>query len=280
MRSRDHLDQEWQTRERPNPVEANDPFGSDNQSPPVENVTEAVHPRLKHRNLIVVRAGDQSLHPTWLKKRNVSNFDVFVSYYGDSIGRYSNEAQYYEAAKGLKWPVLAKLVSERADLFAAYDACWFPDDDLLADANTVNLMFDLFHEHNLSLAQPALANGSHVTYPATIQAAQTKLRFVGFVEIMCPIFSRSTLMSLHSTFSASASGWGLDFLWSHLLDYPQDRIAILDETPIIHTRPLHSGPYYAQCAKLGVDPGAELVRILSEHGIEWNRDIPIYKSVK
>jgi predicted O-methyltransferase YrrM len=234
----------------------------------------------KRRNLVVVRAGDESLHPKWLNQADSRNFDIFVSYFGKIPGRFEEEAEYYESVKGLKWPILEVLLSQNSDLFSAYDACWFPDDDLLTDAETISQMFDLFHAHDLWLAQPALGPGSHLTYPVTTQIPHMKLRFTGFVEIMCPIFNRHALSILGPTFGSSASGWGLDFLWAHLLDYPQDRIAILDETPVIHTRPIGGGSFYVECHKMEINPKADMIRVLTQHGIQWQQNIPVYKTIQ
>jgi hypothetical protein len=45
----------------------------------------------KRRNLIVVRAGDQSLHGRWLEPRERS-YDVFVCYCGGVTGRHGGGA--------------------------------------------------------------------------------------------------------------------------------------------------------------------------------------------
>lgn len=240
--------------------------------------SDNTHP--KRRNLVVVRAGDESLHPKWLNQAESRNFDIFVSYFGKTPGRFEEEAEYYESVQGLKWPVLETLLLQKSDLFSTYDAYWFPDDDLLTDTETISQMFDLFHAHDLWLAQPALGPGSHLTYPVTTRVPHLKLRFTGFVEIMCPIFNRHALSILGPTFGSSASGWGLDFLWAHLLNYPQDRIAILDETPVIHTRPIGGGSFYVECNKMEINPKADMIRVLTQHGIQWQQNIPVYKTIQ
>ncbi len=225
------------------------------------------HVKKTRKNLVVVRAGDGSLHPKWLDAGRERNFDIFVSYFGNTPGRYRDEADYYEHIAGLKWPPIAKLFQTQRDFLSGYDACWFPDDDLLIDGFGINNMFDLFHEHDLWLAQPALAGTSHFTYPLTKQVHDAPLRFTNFVEIMCPLFNRHALAVLGPTFGSSISGWGLDFVWPHLLGYPENRVAILDGTPVIHTRPVKSGSFYKHCANLGVDPEAELRQLLEKYGI-------------
>jgi len=226
-----------------------------------------------HENLVVIRAGDTSMHQQWLAKDNMRNFDVYVSYYGDSIGKFKNDAEYYDHSIGLKWPILSKLYLENSDLFLSYDACWFPDDDLLISSESISKMFNIFHEYQLWLAQPSLAPGSYVTFAVTAQAIKTILRMSDFVEIMCPIFSRQTLSILAHTFSISASGWGLDSVWPKLLGYPRDRIAFIDETPVIHTRPLKTGSFYDQCYKMKVNPKEDLKRVLRRYKLKWRNPV-------
>jgi hypothetical protein len=167
----------------------------------------------------------------------------------------------------MKWPRLYELWAERRDLFSDYDAVWFPDDDISSDCASVCRMFDLLHEHELWLAQPALGPGSHVSHAITRRYARFALRYTSFVEVMCPVFSRATLERLAYTFGQSVSGWGLDYLWPHLLGYPRDRVAVLDAAPVVHTRPQGTGSNYVRCADLGVSPKVEALWIMKRHGI-------------
>jgi hypothetical protein len=128
-------------------------------------------------------------------------------------------------------------------------------------------MFDAVHAHHLWLAQPALAPGSHVSHHITQQVSGVRLRYTSFVEVMCPLFSRSGLARLAHSFRESVSGWGLDFLWPYLLGYPKDRIAVLDETPVLHTRPVGGGGTYAWYAEHRVKPPEEAGHILDKYGL-------------
>ena len=64
------------------------------------------------------------------------------------------------------------------------------------------------------------------------------LRYVDFVEIMCPVFSTRALRVCRGSFRDSVSGFGLDHLWPALLGGARSRIAIIDSVGVIHTRPL------------------------------------------
>jgi hypothetical protein len=219
------------------------------------------------QNLIVVTAGDSSLHRQWLSKATRRNFDILISYDGNEPGLYKDQADYYETAPGLKWANLSRLFIRNRELLLSYDACWFPDDDLSVDAQTISRMFDMFHCYNLWLAQPALTAESRITHPVTEAKPNSRLRFTDFVEIVCPIFNRVSLAALGPTFAASASGYALDYLWPYLLGYPKDRIGILDEVAVVRLASARDDSFLARCLSIGVNPGFESDRIIKRYGL-------------
>jgi hypothetical protein len=185
--------------------------------------------------LIICRAGDNSLHKQWIRDAS-RNFDIYISYFGSIENKYRSDANHYDETKGPKWPILHKIISENAELVQQYDAIWFPDDDLAIDTADINRMFNLFSALQLSLAQPALTTNSHISHHGLMVQDNTLARYVNFIEVMAPIFSKPALQRLGETFAQSHSGWGLDYLWPVLLNY--ENMAILDATPVIHTRPV------------------------------------------
>lgn len=217
------------------------------------------------KNLVIVRAGNESVHEGWLDFSD-RNFDLYISYYGNICDRYSSQSEYYEWIPGLKFPVLSELIN-RSEICNSYDAIWIPDDDIVTDGETISNMFNLFHCYELWLAQPALTENSFFTYPELKVNRSARLRFVNFVEIMCPIFSRESIQKLGHTFDWSASGWGLGCVWPYLLNYPLRKIAILDKTPVTHSRPVRTGTLYDTYSQLGVRPEIELKRILSKFNL-------------
>jgi hypothetical protein len=139
-------------------------------------------------NLIVVRAGDASLHRRWINDTRARNFDLLVSYYGSSPGRYERKADHYHAMRGPRWPAHDWLWRHRRDLFDRYERVAFVCDDVDADTRTWNAMFDLCGWFGLDLAQPAVAG--YVNHAITRPVAGALLRYTTFVEVMCPVFSR------------------------------------------------------------------------------------------
>jgi hypothetical protein len=197
--------------------------------------------------LVIVRVGDLSIHKEWLTPESDRNFDLFVSYYGDNPGRYADTCDLYEQRKGPKYIGLSEWMQELGERVFEYDAVWLPDDDIQTDATNISRMFDLFNEHKLMLAQPALTQNAF--FQVTVQHIGYLLRYTDFVEAMVPIFSAEALRICLPTFSKSITGWGLEHVWAKLLDYPKRKLAILDAVPVKHTRPPGKGDLYDNIKK-------------------------------
>ena len=214
-------------------------------------------------NLVILRGGDTSLHPGWLAGPE-RDFDIFISYYGQQPQRYQADADYYEMRRGTKWPCIGELLHAHPELLERYEAFWFPDDDLAATTDTLNRMFALFRGFSLQLAQPALTRDSFYSWKLLLQRPEYVLRYVPFVEIMAPVFSRSALLKCRGTFGESSSGYGLDFVWPSLLEPgPQPGMAVLDATPVRHTRPV-GGELYRNHPEM--DPGRDAAAVVQKYG--------------
>lgn len=196
------------------------------------------------KHLVVVCAGDTSLHTSYTTSQ--SNFDVFVSYYGsDPDVLAANEGNpMFLAQKGPKWPCIAKVFELHPEFLQQYQAIWLPDDDIDTTAHNVNRMFGLFVGMDLQLAQPALTSDSHYCWRVLLQRPEFLLRYSEYVEPMVPIFSQAALRNALPSFTVSKSGWGLDWAWPSMIRKGiKPVIAILDATPVRHTRPLGGNLY-------------------------------------
>lgn len=207
----------------------------------------------RRRFLVMARAGDNSLHQRWLEGAE-RRFDLYLSYYGDQPGKYAADADYWREMKSTKWPAWHEHIAAERELVASYDAVWFPDDDLLMDAEGINRMFDLFMAFNFALAQPSLSHESYFSHSTVLRDPAYAVRFTNFVEVMGPVFSREALEQLHPTFAHSRTGWGLDYLWAHLLadKKPPGRVGLIDAVSMTHTRPVGGGDIYLGQADAGL----------------------------
>ena len=108
------------------------------------------------KNLVVVRAGDKSLHPQWLDDGR--DFDLFLSYYGDYLERYISQYDFFHSYKGSKWQGLNQLVNsfDFEKFLNSYEYVWFPDDDILTNASDINIFFGLCKKYKFSICQPSL----------------------------------------------------------------------------------------------------------------------------
>lgn len=218
------------------------------------------------RNLVIVRAGDTSLHENWLAGPVDRNWDLIVSYYGDDPDRFRAPDARRIDLKGPKWPPLQQVIKELGDELDHYDYIWLPDDDIDANTATVNLMFDYCAEYQLSLAQPALSADSHVVHPITRIDARWTLRYTNFVEVMAPVLSRAFLRRALPDFSETQTGWGMDYVWTSMLQPGQT--AILDAVPVRHSRPQGGGDLYHAVREAGVDdPDAEYQAYMERKGV-------------
>jgi hypothetical protein len=219
-----------------------------------------------NKNLIIATVGDESVHPTWLNGAYPS-FDLALIYFGDQPQRYAEQADYYFARKGIKYSLLHDVIRELGDRVQRYDYVWFPDDDIAADATQINRLFQIASEFHLALCQPAIGRGD-VSFKALRAQPDYVLRYSRFVEIMCPLFSRAALVKALPTFTLNVSAWGIDWVWASM--FGQEELAVIDATPVHHTRPLSSGGVHRRLAALGIDPFEELRQVMETYGI-YNR---------
>jgi hypothetical protein len=92
------------------------------------------------RCLVVVRAGDASLHPAWTDDLATRGFDLVVSYFGKDPSRYRGEGEQRIDDPGQKFLGLHALLT-RESFWRDYDYVWLPDDDLAIDQASIGELF-------------------------------------------------------------------------------------------------------------------------------------------
>jgi hypothetical protein len=221
------------------------------------------------KNLVIVRAGDDSLHPGWIAGPEPRNWDCIVSYFGDERSRFRDPGVLRIDSKGPKWPALGGLLQDEWDSISRCDYVWLPDDDLSATTAAINCLFDCCQRFHLTLAQPSLSASSYVSHPITLHNPEYSVRFTNFVEIMAPCFTHEMLARVKHTFGENWSGWGLDYLWPQFCR-PEERIAIVDAVQVRHTRPT-GGPNYDHTKNLGISPMVEASRLLRKWSVKYGQ---------
>ncbi|TPQ51251.1 hypothetical protein C2U72_09310 [Prosthecomicrobium hirschii] len=225
--------------------------------------------------LVILRAGDRSLHPGWLAGAppETRTWDLHLSYFGNDPDPFPDRPADVTVSfeKGSKATGTVACLAGLGARLDRYRFIWLPDDDLAADLPTLNRFFAIVAEYDLDIAQPALGPGSFVNHRITSQRPEYRLRFTDFAEIMALGLSQRAFRICRPYFDRSVSSWGLDFLFPKLIGYPDRKIAIVDETPVVHTRPGGKGPNIALVRGEGVTPGQELRQIEKDFGIVRSR---------
>jgi len=206
---------------------------------------------MAERNLVVVRAGNNSLHEGWLAEGR--SWDLVVSYFGDDPDRWRRPGVVRLDDKGSKWVGLHRLLTSGRLDWRAYDRIWLPDDDLACTPEAVDRLFALARLHEFELAQPSLSKDSYISHASTAHNPRFVFRRTNFVEAMAPLFSRAFLERVLPTFVENESGWGIDYLWQMYLDKPRLQSGVIDAVQVRHTRPV-GGPNYAKMKAEGRSP--------------------------
>ncbi len=189
------------------------------------------------RNLVLTRVGPRSLHPGWIDAQAPRNWDLHLVPYQAIPAAPGLDCEVGEVVVGPKWSGVREALSAW-DGWRDYDYIWLPDDDIAASQDAINMMFDVAAAVGLDLFAPALDEASYYAHFTTMRNSSFFGRWVGFVEIMIPGFSRTALEKVLPTLEQTATGWGwgLDSVWPKLLDY--ENVGIIDGVTVTHTRPV------------------------------------------
>lgn len=222
------------------------------------------------RNLVIVRAGDRSLHGAWLEGARAGHYDLIVSYFGNDTERYRTPEEHRVDYRGGKWDGIYAVFAGDPGLLERYDYFWLPDDDIQADSASIAEMFRLMAVHDLALAQPALTHDSYFSILLCLQSPSFRLRYADVIEIMVPCLRRDLLRIALPLFRDTRSGFGLDFIWTRLLPDNTRKAAILDCVTVRHTRPV-GGELHGTMAKSGESARDEMKRMMRRFHIRQPR---------
>lgn len=207
------------------------------------------------RNLVVRSCGPSALP---MAPADSDNWDLIEHRWGgppayDWAGTVWNDADRKFRAAIRRLPVLRR-----------YDAIAVIDDDIVP-ATSWSAIFELFHRTGARVAQPALTPDSPWSHEITVQQPALSYRWTTFVEVQCPILRADVIEAYLAPALAYEFNWGLESFWSHHELAAGRLLAILDATPVHHTRPVvgygRKHPAWS-----------ELDRFLAEYGLSRARE--------
>jgi len=224
---------------------------------------------MSKKNLIMSAVGDNSFHKEWISGN--PEIDLILIYYGNNdeiFSDYTKDALMCIKQKGQKWSLVKAFINDNFKFVSKYEYIWLPDDDISISADNLNNIFNIAKEYNLCICQPSvISSDGNVSHDITRPRKGLKLRFTNFVEIMMPLFDIKSLLFLYDDFNLSESSWGLDVSWSHRLNYPKDKIAIIDEISALHTKPV-GFDYF----RFKISPNYDLNNILQKYSIHFTME--------
>ncbi|TPM41769.1 hypothetical protein [Mesorhizobium sp. B2-3-4] len=217
------------------------------------------------RDLVIVRAGDNSLHHGWGAADPNCQFDLIVSYFGSDPLAFRLPHENRVDYQGGKWDGIHALLSQQPELLDRYRYIWFPDDDLEADRATIEAMFANMRRLDLHIGQPALTLDSYYSHLPFLRCKSFEFRIVDRIEIMAPCLRADVAVKMLPMFKDSMSGFGLDSLWTRLAKENRGTSAVFDALPVRHTRPV--GAHLATAMlKSGRTPDNEHRELASQYG--------------
>ncbi|MGD0562111.1 MAG: hypothetical protein ABSA66_03390 [Roseiarcus sp.] len=219
------------------------------------------------KNLVVVRAGKNSLHPRWLNGEQGRNWDLVVSLYDPDARFQHPDDVVVVARRGGKWDGLHAFFAN-CDILSRYDYIWLPDDDIETSASAINAIFDDMRRHALDAAQPSLTRNSYFSFFALTSCPGYLIRYTNFIETMAPCLKSSVLQAVLADFEGSMSGFGLDYIWCRLSHDNRFKAAILDHIAVRHTRPV-GGSLRGVMEKSGVSAEDEERKLYARYNIRY-----------
>lgn len=209
----------------------------------------------RRKNLVIVMAGDGSLHEAYARDRD---FELWLCYWGSDPAvaeRFRGGCDRLWPMSGEKWSLMRQLAArarqERLPPFSAYDYVFLPDDDILipGGAAAVSHFLALARAVDADIVQPAIAN-EHVSpgHEPTRRQAGSLMRAVSRAEGMMPAFAgrivEGCLLPLLHLQPFVRAGWGLEAQLQRMTEAMFGRTArtfVIDAIEAHHTRPVGQG---------------------------------------
>lgn len=220
------------------------------------------------KNIVIAPCGNRAylFRERWLQYRQEKEFDVCLLFYHDQINNPSlyEGIDFFYQLKDFKYHMIHNLLTNiHPEWLDQYDYFYFLDDDIEMDTHEINRMFLLSRAFNGDICQASLTQDSFCSWPMFKQQPNSFCRFVGQIEVMAPLFHKDALKKCLPSFVGNKSSWGVDSVWSKLLDYPKDKLIVFDTVIMRHTQPVGGGELYQ---KIGINPHDDWNAIVNSFG--------------
>ncbi|WP_143435428.1 hypothetical protein [Henriciella aquimarina] len=186
---------------------------------------------------MICRAGAKGLHNQWAVPAEERNYDLLISAYSPDTPKPTDDDVMFEFRPGAKIAGYMELFKAHHELLSKYKYVALFDDDILCTAEELCELFTLADSNDLKICQPALTHDSYFSYAGQLKVPGAHMRYVNFIEMMCPIFSQKTLFQIMPLYSMGYEV-GIDLIWCNIAYESKKDFAIIDSVPVQHTRPV------------------------------------------
>jgi len=191
---------------------------------------------MANTNAVIVRAGAKSLHPNWLTPE-APEFDLYVLAYEPPPASPDTTAIHEFSIPGRKIAGYNQFFLENPEILDRYSQIALIDNDILCTSKEINAAFRAGTEHGFWLWQPTLTLDSYFSFAILLRNPLLKLRYVTFIEMMCPFFSSEHLKLSLKLFGLGYET-GIDRIWCRIRENSDRKYAVLDEVTVKHTLPI------------------------------------------
>ena len=150
----------------------------------------------------------------------------------------------FETSRMMRKFAIIKAIFEKHAFWQDYDSVMMFDDDILPVGCSIADIFALFAQTDCRIAQPALTDDSFYGHMIHVRNENFVWRRTNCVELMCPIMNQAALREYLPIFDDTVSGFGIDDYWSFHEWLNGSGVAVLDRTPVSHTRAVGGGMAY------------------------------------
>lgn len=186
-------------------------------------------------NLIIVRAGPNSLHPSWVDASSERSFDLLVAAYATDAPKVEANGVTNILLPGRKVRGLSDVFKSHSRILTDYRYVALIDDDIATNQQDLERCFRLGRAKHLNIWQPSLSWDSYFSYASTLTNPSFRIRYVNFIEMMCPFFEVGYLKRVLPLFDLGYET-GIDLIWTRLMRDPWLKAAVIDDVALRHTK--------------------------------------------
>ncbi len=186
--------------------------------------------------MVFLQYGQGGEREQWLSQNDNRPWDLIVNKYQEvDVAGFKPDIEILQNGS-TKSIGFHNFITQYPDIIDNYDYILLLDDDVQATEDDITAIFTTASAHSLHLAQPSLTQDSVFSWPVFFKKG-SGVRRVNMVEIMMPLLSKSALAIMKPLFEYSVSGWGVDFVGSHLVrEKLGECVGVIDDVSVKHAK--------------------------------------------